>query len=388
MFDADENQSFTKNSLQPLPVHAAKARFRHFGVLFSFLVCVLAPVCVSAWYLYERAADQYASRVGFSVRTQEVEMPTDMLGGLGALSSGTSRDSDILYEFFKSQEIVARVDAELDLRRRFSSPAQDPVFRFNPSAPIEELVRFWRRMVGVYYDSATGLIELRVRAFSSDDAVEIAQETLAQASLKINTLSAIAREDTTRHAREALDDAVARLKSARRNLTQFRVAQNIVDPDADVKVQMSLLGSLQQQLAAALIDLDLMLESTRDGDPRVANLRRRVAIIERRIEEERGKFGVGQNGSQAFSELIATFETLSVDLEFAQTSYLAALAGFDKAERQALQQSRYLAAYLEPTRPQSAEFPQRILLLGLIALFASLGWIIVILIYYSLRDRS
>ena len=81
------------------------------------------------------------------------------------------------------------------------------------------------------------------------------------------------------------------------------------------------------------------------------------------------------------------FETLSVDLEFAQTSYLAALAGYDKAVRQAQQQSRYLAAYLAPTRPESAEFPQRALLLGLTALFTFLGWAILTLIYYSVRDR-
>jgi capsular polysaccharide transport system permease protein len=387
MFDTDQNQSFAKNSLQPQPVKAAKTRFRHFALLLSFVVMVVAPVAVAGWYLTQRAADQFASRVGFSVRTQEVEMPTDVLGGLGALSSGATRDSDILYEFIQSQEIVARVDDALDLRARFSVPANDPIFRFDPSAPIEDLVKFWRRMVGVYYDSGTGLIELRVRAFSSEDAVEIAQETLSQASLMINRLSAIARNDTTRYARIELDDAVARLKTARQGLTQFRVAQNIVDPKADVQVQMSLLGSLQQQLAGALIDLDLMLESTREADPRVANLRRRVAIIEQRIQEERGKFGAGQNGAQAFSELIAVFETLSVDLEFAQTSYLAALAGYDKAVRQAQQQSRYLAAYLAPTRPESAEFPQRALLLGLTALFTFLGWAILTLIYYSVRDR-
>jgi capsular polysaccharide transport system permease protein len=322
------------------------------------------------------------------VRTQEFDAPSDLLGGLGMLSGGTTLDSDILYEFIHSQDMVERVDAALDLRARFSKPQGDLVFRFDPEAPIEGLVRYWRRMVSVYYDSGTGLIELQVRAFTPEDAVVIAEEVLGQSSLMINRLSAIARDDATRYARTELDDAVERLKAARLHLTQFRVAENIVDPEADVQVQMSLLGSLQQQLAGALIDLDLLLESTRDGDPRVANLRRRVEIIEERIAEERRKFGAGEEGSQAFSELIARFEALSVDLEFAQTSYLAALTGYDHAMRQAQQQSRYLAAYLAPTRPQSAEYPQRLILLGLIALFSFLGWSVISLIYYSIRDRS
>lgn len=387
MFDTDQNQIIAKKSLQPAPVAPARPRKRHIGLALSFVILVLSPIAASGWYLYERAADQYASFVGFSVRTQEFEAPTDLLGGLGALSGGTTLDSDILYEFIQSQDILERVDAALDLRTRFSKPEDDLVFRFDPDAPVEDLLHYWRRMVSVYYDSGTGLIELRVRAFSPDDAVAIAEETLTQSSLMINRLSAIAREDATRYARVELDDAVARLKTARLHLSQFRAEENIVDPKADVQVQMSLLGSLQQQLAETLIELDLMLENTRNGDPRVANLRRRVEIIEARIADERGKFGGGANGGQAFGELVARFEALSVDLEFAQTSYLTALAGYDNALRQAQQQSRYLAAYLEPTRPQSAEYPQREVLLGLIALFSILGWSVIVLIYYSIRDR-
>lgn len=391
MFDTDQNQSFAKNSLQPAPVRRARMRARHWGLALSFVLMVLVPVAVSGWYLYTRAADQYASRVGFSVRTQEFEGAGALLsglGGLGALPNGASRDSDILYEFIQSQDMVMRVDAALDLRARFALPVGDPVFRFAPDAPVEELVRYWRRMVQVHYDQGTGLIELQINAFAPDDAHRIAEETLAQSSLMINRLSAIARDDATRYARAELDAAVQRLKDARQNLTRFRVAENVVDPGADVQVQMSLLGSLQQQLAGALIDLDLLLESTREGDPRVANMRRRVEIIERRIDTERGKFGAGEDGAQAFSQLLARFEVLTVDLEFAQSAYLSALASYDSALRQAQQQSKYLAAYLAPTTPQSAEYPQRAVILALIGLFSFLGWSVLSLVYYSVRDRT
>lgn len=391
MFDTEQNQTFAKKSLQPPPVARARLRVRHLGVLLSFVLFVAVPVALSGWYLETRAADQYASRVGFSVRTQEFEAPTEMLGGLaglGALSTGASRDSDILYAFIQSQEMVTRVDAALGLRARFAVPADDPVFRFVPDAPVEDLVRYWQRMVRVQYDAGTGLIALRINAFTPQDAQDIAEETLVQSSLMINRLSAIARADATRYARAELDDAVARLKDARRALTQFRVAENVVDPGADVQVQMSLLGSLQQQLAGALIDLDLLLENTREGDPRVDNMRRRVEIIERRIATERGKFGAGENGAQAFSQLLARFEALSVDLEFAQSAYLSALAGYDSAVRQAQQKSKYLAAYLAPTRPQSAEYPQRAMLLALVGVFSFLGWSVISLIYYSIRDRT
>ncbi|THH38048.1 sugar transporter [Aliishimia ponticola] len=363
---------------------------RHLGLFLSFWAFVAVPVAVTGWYLFERAADQYASRVGFSVRAQEFQAPVDLLSGLGNLGSSTTSDSDILYEFIQSQEMVELVDQALDLRNLYAKPENDPIFAFDPDAPIEELVDYWRSMVAIYYDSGTGLIELRVRAFTAPDAVAIAEQILAQSSIMINRLTAVAREDVTRYARQELDQAVARLKEARQALTQFRATTQIVDPTADVQGQMTVLVSLQQQLAETYIELDLLIENSSESDPRVAQLRKQVQVIQSRIDIERRKFGLAGDGESddAYATLLGRFEELNVDLEFAQTSYLSALQGYDTALREAQQQSRYLAAYLSPTRPESAEFPQRLTLLGLVSLFVFLIWALMALIYYSVRDRS
>ena len=43
--------------------------------------------------------------------------------------------------------------------------AQDPVFSFHPDGAIEDLVRYWTRMVRISYDASNGLMALRVLAF-------------------------------------------------------------------------------------------------------------------------------------------------------------------------------------------------------------------------------
>lgn len=350
---------------------------------------VIAPVAITAWYLSERAAEQYASRVGFSVRAPDTAKSSELLrGGVGTMAGSSVTDADILYEFIQSQQMVAQLDAELDLRRLFSRPQNDPVFAFDAAAPVEDLVTYWRSMVDISYDASTGLIELRVRAFAPDDAVAIADGILNHATILINALSAEARADTTAYASADLDRAVERLKDARQALARYRAHERIIDPSADVQGQMTVLISLQQKLAEKYVELDLLSENTRSSDTRIAQARTEVAVIENRIEEERRKFGFGGEGDRTFSAKIARYEELSVELEFAETAYLSALAAHDAARREAQQQSRYLAAYLQPTRPQSAEFPQRPLLLGLVALFAFLIWSLLTLVYYSLRDRS
>jgi capsular polysaccharide transport system permease protein len=371
----------------------ARARRRHWGLLFAFLIMVAGPIGASAWYLYERAEDQFASTLGFTVRSEDISSAADLLGGLGASlggSSGGGSDTDILYEFIRSQEMVSLVDARLDLRAIYSRHAvTDPVFGFAPDGMIEDLTEYWRRMVRISYDAGSGLMELRVLAFDPAEAKAIAEAIYDESTEMINELSAIARADATRYAGEDLDLAVERLKQAREALTAFRIENQIVDLTADIQGQMGLLNTLQAQLAEALIEFDLISTNARADDPRVEQAQRRIEVIQARINEEREKFGGGPPGDDgtSYADTIAEFERLSVDREFAEQAYVVALSTYDGARAEANRKSRYLAAYIQPTLAEKAEFPQREVLLGLVALFSLLIWTVLTLIFYALRDR-
>lgn len=380
--------AFAPQMPMPQTHGSARRRTRHYGVFFSFLIIVVAPIALAAWYLQARAADQYISRAGFSVRAQEPVTQMGLFEGLGAIGNSAATDTDILNAFIRSQEMVELIDARLDLRSRFSLPSNDPVFAFDAAAPVEDLARFWQSMVAVQYDAGTGLIELEVRAFTPEDAADIAQEILDQSSVMINRLSAIARDDATGYARAERDTAIARLKNARQALTEFRATTQMIDPQADIQGHMTVLIALQQTLAETYIQHDLLAETSRADDPRLVNLARELSVIEARIDAERRKFGLGSEQEGAFSQTLAEFEELRVDLEFAQSAYLSALAGYDAALREAQQQSRYLAAYVNPTLPERPEYPQKAMMLGLVALFCGLIWGMLCLVYYSLRDRA
>ncbi|MFN4172342.1 MAG: sugar transporter [Pseudorhodobacter sp.] len=373
----------------PPAARPARLQRRHRLAMASFALCVLAPVLAMAVYLHAFAADQYASSMGFTVRTEETGSAMEILGGLTKLSTASSSDTDILYKFIQSQELVQAMDRDLDLRGIFARPGGDPVFSLAPGSSIEDLVVYWKRMVRIYYDPGIGLMEIEVRAFDPVDAKTIATDLFARSSERINRLSAIAREDTMRYAREELDTAVARLKTARQALTLFRNDTQIVDPSADIQGQMGLLTSLNAQLAESLIELDILTGTTRDNDPRMEQTRRKIAVIERRIGQEREKLGVGRgHGGRAYADLVGEFESLQVDLEFAEKAYISALSAYDTAVAEARRQSRYLAAYVEPTLAQTALYPQRgiILLVGGFVLFGV--WALALLIFYSLRDRQ
>lgn len=372
------------------PVPEARMRRRHWGLVLGFVAMVAAPVAVAGWYLWTQAVGQYASYTAFSVRREEANSTLEMFGGITALSGSSSSDTDILYEYLQSQGLVADLDRELDLRAIWSRPGTgDPVFAYHAPGTIEDLVAYWPRMVRISYDAGTGLIDIRVLAFEPGAAQRIAEALFARGTAMINELSAVAREDTIRYARLELDEAVERLKLARAAVTEFRNRHQFVDPEADARTQIGLLGTLQSELAATLIDLDVLRQTTREGDPRITQTELKVRVIEARIAEERQKLGIGGAGaeSEAFATLIGEYERLTVDRRFAEETYTAALAGYDAARSEARRQSRYLAAHVRPTRAEAAMFPRRGLILGLGALFLFLGWSVLSLLAMSLRDR-
>lgn len=89
----------------------------------------------------------------------------------------------------------------------------------------------------------------------------------------------------------------------------------------------------------------------------------------------------------SYVTLVGEFERLAVDQEFAERAYLSALAGYDIALAEAQRQSRYLAAYVTPTVAERAEYPQRWIIFLIVSTFLLIGWSILMLVFYSVRDR-
>jgi capsular polysaccharide transport system permease protein len=154
---------------------------------------------------------------------------------------------------------------------------------------------------------------------------------------------------------------------------------------------MGLLTALQEELAKALVERDMLLTYADPADQRVKQAERRIIAISDRIEDERANLGVPDAAASgpggAMPEVVGDFEALKVDLEFASQAYTQALANLTLARAEARRQSRYLAAHVEPTLAESSLYPRRAMLSGLTGLFLLLGWGVLMLVYYNVRDN-
>jgi len=373
---------------RPAPPHTV-LRFRHYAGIASFLLLVLLPFAASVWYLYFRAEPEYHSDVSFSIRSEDSgAAAAGILGAITGISSGGSAaEPDILFEYIRSQEIVDAIDREIDLRAIYNRKPEDWVFALGEGKSIEGLLSHWRRMVDVSYENHSGVIQVRATAFSPEDAQAITRAVLEKSTALVNRLAEQARADAIRYARVDLDEAEAHLRDVRRQMADFRRQHQMVDPQADLEGQMGLLGALQQELAKALVERDMLLTYAEPADQRVQQANRRITAISDRIEDERANLGVpGAKGGE-MPQVVGDYEALKVDLEFASQAYTQALANLSASRAEARRQSRYLAAHVEPTIAESPLYPRRALLSGLVGLFLLLGWGVALLVYYNVRDN-
>lgn len=368
------------------PAGNAKLRSRHIFLVASFVVMVLIPACLVVGYLFLRAADQYVSEMSFSIRSEEFVNPLDALAGFGQLSTGTTSDADIVYEFIGSQKIVRSIDSQINLRRIYSSVDGDPIFTISPDVSTEGLLAHWRWMVQTNYDKGSGLIRVSSFAFDPDSAEAINNAILIESQELVDRLSQLARDDATKYAEADLDDARARLLAARQNLSRFRAETQIIDPMIDVQSQGGVSAALQQQLAEALINLDLLEDAiTNPNDPRIEQAVRRINAIEQRLEG--GRSNLSSEIDRNMVTIVGNYEALMVEREFAEQAFLSAAASYDIAQAEAKRRTRYLAVHIEPTIADTSLYPRKPLIIAVCAALLTLIWAVFMMVAYSVRDR-
>src|SRR5262245_5055705 len=196
---------FRSRAQAPLATRPRTMRKR--VALGVFLLLVGLPTVLGAIYYGWFASDQYVTEIQFGVRSADAQRndATQMFQGMAAASQ-IGLQSNILVQYIKSREMVDAVDKKLDLRRIFSRSSADPLARLDPTTPVEGLVEYWRGKVEPYFDLTTGIVSVKVRAFTAEDSKAIASEVLTLSENLAEDLTKRARADYVRFAQDQVDE--------------------------------------------------------------------------------------------------------------------------------------------------------------------------------------
>jgi capsular polysaccharide transport system permease protein len=377
------------------PKWLKKLRWRHAIIGASFLGLVAVPATLASLYMAFIAADQYHSTASFAVRSIEGGASSDILGMFTQASGGsTVSDSYILMDYILSERMAADADRRFKLEDVYATRGLDYFYGIGSDLPIEDKLAYWRDMVKVSFDHASGIMQVTVKAFEPKQAQEIAQFIVDQSDNLVNSLSLSARNDVLRAAQDEVLAGEARLSKARAGLREYRDKSQEISPEEGAKLAVQLIGSLEQQLTQANADLATAKSQMSEGTPRMRVLKARIESLEQQIAVERQRLGTGERAvaedpnAPDVAGRIAEFEELETEREFAERAYTAALGSLEKARIDANNRQRYLALFIEPTLSQMAQYPTRLLNAFLVTLGLLFAWGVCVMGYYNIRDRA
>ncbi len=347
-------------SARPLPLPGRRRPApRRRGAAIAFAILVLLPTAAAAVWAGFVASPRYEATAQFIVRGQTDPM-MNASGILSALTAAnTSQDSYVAADFLASGAVASEVAKSVDLRAAFARSDADAFSRLPSDASPETIRAYWASMVRTVTDPSSGIVTVKLMAFSAQDASLLLSNALDATQARLESMREAAAAEALARARADVARARERLDAARAGLKAFRDREGVLDAAADAKSVFEVLSGLRTERQAVAVELAVRRASLPAGSPRIRELETRLAAIDARIADVEGRLTAARGGDgAAATAAIRAYEELVFREGLAERFLRSALQ--DEAEAIALADERqiYLEAFSPPLAPVEAAFPR------------------------------
>ena len=299
-----------------------------------------------------------------------------------------AQDSFIVADYINSRAIVDKLEARVGLRELYSHSDIDYISRFNKSKPIESLERYWRWKVSTSIENPSGIVTVDVRAFSPQDAFNIANAVVALSEAEVNELNARAERDLVAQAEREVKRWEKRMRQARDALRDFRNSTGVIDPRAQADSINTLIDQIKSDRIKMEQELSVVSKSLTNQAPQIKDLKSRIQAANDQIEKLRAKLTTRNpsKGGETISRMLIKYDRLELARKVVEKQYTSALAALEGARVSAERRRLYLNAFVKPTLPQEPSEPKRFWYsLASTVVFFTL-WMIFVAIWQQLRS--
>ena len=351
---------------------------------WSLLLIFVLPTLLAFAYFGFIASDQYESTASYVIKTQTggdaspgsgIMSMIGMTGGAGG--SGAMGDAAMVEAYVVSDQIVRDISKDLDLRAMYTSKDIDWISRLKTTPDFfkkisgqktrrttsreisdEELLRYWKTKVEVTEGQAPGTSMLKVRAFTPEEAKDIADRVIVLGERLVNHVSERAMKDAVAFAQNEVDLAHDRAIKAFDDLQQFQVRAKQVDPLGYVQARTTIQGKMEGDLSTLQTQMEALRKTLPEEAPGIQQMKNQVGALQEQLLVEKNQSTSGGNGKSA-AEVINEFAKRQLETDFASKDYLSALTALESARINATRQNRYLEAFDLPELPDAPALPNR-----------------------------
>ncbi|MBQ7738732.1 MAG: capsule biosynthesis protein [Desulfovibrionaceae bacterium] len=346
------------------------------------MATVIIPGIFIFFYLLLWASPAYISEAKFAVRGQSSAQTLEGLSSLFSFPSSTQNDSYIVLNYIMSLDLFNKLDQELKLREHYSDKKYDLWYRLWQNATQDDIIRFWKWACETKYDPDTSILEVQVKAFTPEKALEVCQGILKASEELVNSMNTRSRQDAISKAQVEVDRAEERIRKARVALQAYREKTVILDPEAVASGLYGVVNKLEGDVTRTAAELSEAMTFMNKDSPRVKQLENRLLVLQKQLAQEKKRLAGKVKGNESLSSLLSEFQNLALEEEFAQKQLTSAMTSLEAARIQADSQTHYVEAFERPVLADQSLYPRpalftilymltTLLLLGLVSLIVA-----------------
>ncbi|MGB6327051.1 MAG: hypothetical protein WBG11_15095 [Methylocella sp.] len=359
----------------------------------SFALLVVLPILCTAIYYGLIAAGKYSVEFRFTVRSAaELAAGDDNIAlMIKAGKHGTHEIGSAPYmaaDYLRSRNVVRELNRDGWLRSVFSRDQADWLSRFDPTKSDDDLWLYWRDMISVNVDRVSGLVLVRVLAFTPDDALALARATSVSAEKMIDSVAMREERDALFLADHELERASLRYSAALTALRDVRNQEGIVDPKQTMKSSAdTLLGVIREKLSVER-DRDANLTVLSADAPEQKVLSDQIRALGSQVTSLTAALTSHRKNAKTAAQSIARFEKQELEVRFSKRLLEIAQAAYERARQESERQHVYFALFVEPKKPEIAEYPRRARSVAFAGICAFSLWSVMMLAVAGIRDHK
>jgi capsular polysaccharide transport system permease protein len=360
----------------------------------SFVACVVLPLIIAAYYYAFVASSQYVSEFRFAVtdvKASPLPSPASGLSAmLGAGPSAEGMQNYIVVDYLTSQQAIEEILPRVNVVEIYSRPEVDWFSRFDRRRPKERFAEYWRSMVQAKYDPVSGLATAQVRAFTPQDSLRIAEALVALSEELVNKIALRSQQDAVRFAASEVTRAENRMKDVRAELTRYRTEEGVIDPLTNtVASNIQLANTLRAALSQLHAEYGALgIQQVNANAPPAVQLQARIKATKEELSKVEKEVANTREGNQALAAVVARYEKLDIERQYAQSMLLSTMQALDQARANAASQHLYLTPYVRPVLPESSVYPRRFFTVAMVGVVCFLGWLIGLFLLRTVREHA
>lgn len=282
-------------------------------------------------------------------------------GAIAALTGAGTSYSDVFYlqSYFRSADLLARVDEQLNLREHFSQREADFVFRLRSDATREEFLEYFRNRVELTHDDLTGLVTLKVQGFAPEFAQRLAQALVREGERFVNEAAQRIARDRVDFAQKEVERADEQVKKAKAALLAFQTRHKVLDVNNQAATTNTVTSSLQTNLAKLEADLKTAQAFMSEDSLQVRSLRSQISAIQSQLEAERRRSTQETAGGQLPAQAME-YQGLLAQVAFGEEVRKGALVAMEQARMDTARKLKSVVVIDPPSLPDDPTYPRRL----------------------------